>query len=376
MPHSLRYISQVLNPSARITVSPSWRDLPSISQKEGLSFLFYRNMVKKDISIPLSIKEILKQEYIRNWGRNIRIFEELATLLYELKIPIIVLKGAALLLSVYDDVGLRTLGDVDILVRPENVSEIDKVLTRLGYRSYHGLRYYRISNYLNSLLYWKNGSLLLLHLHWHLTNNALPNYIYVEKINMEKIWREAVSLKAWQVDTLCLAGHHQLLHLSEHAMKHSYNTLIHIWDIHQVINRWGEKLDWERVCRDAEEFQLKGPLFYSLWLGREYFNTRVPQEILEFLNPRCQGLGERIFSYLLMRNKRREKFCWLFYFSNISGWRKKIKFVFYTLFSPINVLMHMEGVENGRTGGLCWKVALRRLRKAAILFSRKQKGHT
>jgi len=263
------------------------------------------------------------------------------------------------------------LGDVDILVKPEDVPKIDKVLSQSGYQSGHTLSFYRVTNYLNSLLYGKNGSPLLLHLHWHLINNALPNYIYAEKVNMDKLWKEAIPLKIRESDTLCLAPHHQLLHLSEHAMKHSYHTLIHVWDIHQVISHGKEKLDWERVFTDAEEFQLKGPLFYSLWLSKEYFDTCVPQRILESLRPRHKGFGEKIFSRLLRQGKRREKLCWLFYFSRISTWQKKIKFVFRTLFPPGAALSHMEADENGGNGNVRRKVAFRRLWKALRLFGNK-----
>jgi len=369
---TLEYIFQILNPFVEVAVSPSsWPEVLSISQNEGLSFLLYKSAAKKNINIPFSVKQSLKQEYIYNWGRNIRILEELAALLRVFKNPVIVLKGAALLSSVYEDFGLRMLGDVDILVKPEDVPKIDKVLSQSGYQSDHTLSFYRVTNYLNSLVYGKTGSPLLLHLHWHLINNALPNYVYAEKINMDKIWNEEIPLKIRESNALCLAPHHQLLHLSEHAMKHSYNTLIHVWDIHQVISHGKEKLDWERVCRESVEFQLRSPLFYSLWLSKEYFGTCVPQEILESLRPRHKGVGEKIFSSLLRQGKRREKLCWLFYFSHISTLQKKIKFVFRTLFPPIDILVHMEDIENGEKSFLIWKVALRRFRKAFLLFSRK-----
>ena len=369
---TLEYIFRILNPFVEITVSPpSWPEVLSTSQKEGLSFLLYKGMLKKGINMPLKLRESLKQEYIYNWGRNVRILEELAALLPVLDNPVIVLKGAALLASVYENVGLRSLGDVDILVKPEDVSKIDKVLTQSGYRSDHKMRSYPVSNYLNSLVYGKNGSPLLLHLHWHLVNNALPNYMYAEKIDMDKLWEDAIPLKVRQADVLCLAPHHQLLHLSEHAMKHSYNTLIHVWDIHQVINHGKEKLDWERVCRESGEFQLRSPLFYSLWLSKEYFGTCVPQEILESLRPRHSGAGEKIFSRLLRQGKRKEKLCWFFYFSNISTLQKKIKFVFRTIFPPIDVLSHMEADENEGNGNLSRKVAFRRLLKAFRLFGNK-----
>ncbi|MBM2834955.1 MAG: hypothetical protein HW406_2116 [Candidatus Brocadiaceae bacterium] len=103
--------------------------------------------------MPSKLRESLKQEYIYNWGRNVRILEELAALLRVLDNPVIVLKGAALLSSVYENVGLRSLGDVDILVKPEDVSKIDTVLSQSGYRSDRRLRSYPVSNYLNSLVY-------------------------------------------------------------------------------------------------------------------------------------------------------------------------------------------------------------------------------
>ncbi len=368
---TLEYIFRILNPFVEVTVvPPSWPELLRTSQKEGLSFLLYKSATKKNINIPFPIKQSLKQEYIYNWGRNIRIFEELAALLRVFKNPVIVLKGAALLSSVYEGFGLRMLGDVDILVKPEDVSKIDKVLSQSGYQSDYTPSSCHVTNYLNSLVYGKKGSPLLLHLHWHLVNNALPNYIYTEKINMEKLWREAIPLKVRQADVLCLAPHHQLLHLSEHAMKHSYNTLIHVWDIQQVINRWKKELDWEKLCREAEEFQLRSPLFYSLWLGKEYFGTHVPQEILEFLRPRHKGLGERIFSTWLRQGKRREKLCWLFYLSNISGWQKRIKFIFRTILPPREALAHMEGIKHGKKSALYSKVALRRFRRFLWFFSK------
>ncbi len=367
----LGYIFRILNPLVEITdTPPSWPEVLSISQNEGLSFLLYKSATKKNINIPISIKQSLKQEYIYNWGRNIRILEDLAVLLRAFGNPVIVLKGAALLSSVYEDFGLRMLGDVDILVKPEDVPKIDKALSQSGYQSDHILSFYHVTNYLNSVVYGKNSSPLLLHLHWHLVNNALPNYMYAEKINMDKIWNEAVPLKIRESEVLCLAPHHQLLHLSEHAMKHSYNTLIHVWDIHQVISHEKEKLDWERVCTESGEFQLRSPLFYSLWLSKEYFGTCVPPEILEFLRPRHKGMGERFFFYLLKKGKRREKLCWFFYFSHISTWQKKIKFVFRTIFPPINILSHMEADENKGNGNLSRKVALRRLRKALRLLGK------
>jgi len=366
---TLGYIFRILSPALETEIScDSWTEALSVSRNEGLSFLLYKNAIRKGLPIPVPVKQSLKQEYIYNWGRNIRILEELACLLRTFKYPVIVLKGAALLSSVYEDVGLRALGDVDILVKPEDMPEFDKTLSQSGYHPHNRLSSYRVTNHLNSLIYGKNGSPLLLHLHWHLINNALPNYLYAEKINMDRLWREAIPLKVREADALCLAPRHQLIHLAEHAMKHSYNTLIHIWDIHCVINHGKKEWDWGKLCEEASEFQLGSPLFYSLWLSKAYFGACVPDEMLKSLRPRRRGVGEMVFFGLLRKGVRREKLCWLFYFSNISGWQKKIRFVFHTLFPPGETLTHLEGSGSGTKRSLWLTVALRRLRKAFLLF--------
>jgi len=83
-------ISQILNPVLE-TRDPytSWSEVVNTSQNEGLSFLLYRSAIKKNINIPFSVKQSLKQGYIYNWGRNIRILEELASLLRMVENPVI-----------------------------------------------------------------------------------------------------------------------------------------------------------------------------------------------------------------------------------------------------------------------------------------------
>lgn len=331
-------------------------------------------MIESGINVPLSFKERLKEGYIHNWGRNTYIFEELATLLPALGSPVVLLKGAALLPTVYKDFGLRWMGDVDILIRPSDATKVNAALVRMGYQSDSRPRSYQISNYLNSMAYEKRAFPFSLHLHWHIINTVMPNYIYAEQIDTERLWTEAIPLKAGKVDAMCLSPHHQLLHLSEHAMKHSYDTLLLLWDIHRVIIHWEEKLDWEKLCNEAEDFQLTGPVFYSLWLCREFFGTRVPQGVLESLRPLRPGLGERAFYSLLRKGRRQEGLCWLFYLSRTSGWQKKLSFLLHSLLPPRDVLVHMEGINNGWQGGPYWKVLFRRLQRGLGLFSKSYQG--
>ena len=159
-------------------------------------------------------------------------------------------------------------------------------------------------------------------------------------------------------------------------MKHSYNTLIHVWDIHQLINHFKEAFNWKRLYREAEDFQLKGQLLYSLWLGKEYFDTCVPQRILESLRSQHAGFGEKTFSWLLRHGKRKEKLCWLFYLSNICSWQNKLKFTLRTLCPSRDLLVQIEGAGNRIQSKLLLQVIMGRFQRLLGFFSNKNSTFT
>ncbi len=51
----------------------------------------------------------------------------------EAGIPVIVLKGAALAATVYEDIGLRPMGDLDLLIHPEDFSQAIRRMRSLGF---------------------------------------------------------------------------------------------------------------------------------------------------------------------------------------------------------------------------------------------------
>lgn len=359
--NNLEYILGVLNPLKRVTVPPSWPELLAISQKEGLSCLLYKEMLKRGIDIPPPFGEQFRQEYIHTWGKNVRILEELATLLSTLGVPAILLKGTALVSTVYKDKSLRRMGDVDILVRTVDMPEVDNTLNLLGYKSTPIPYSHQLQKCTKCLMYEKNDSPLYIDVHWHLVNPTVLKYVYEEKVNIDRLWQEAVPVRIGQVNALCLAPHHQLLHLSEHAMKHSYISLLSMWDIKEAIDHWGEKLDWKRLCGEAEEFRLTGSLFYGLWLSKELFGTDVPHWILESLRPPHPGLGERVFRDLLRRDRRMGWLCLLFYVSRVQGWRKKSAFLLQGLLPAVDAPFRSNGLNDGHKRGFYRKILLKRL---------------
>jgi len=109
------------------------------ARTEGISPLIYHRLQKVVISknnIPKDVIEELKKDYYLSATKNTLIFKELGKLLEacnKVGLQVIVLKGAALAETVYENLALRPMSDIDLLVRKEDLLSLDKQLKTLGY---------------------------------------------------------------------------------------------------------------------------------------------------------------------------------------------------------------------------------------------------
>ncbi|MBV8880169.1 MAG: nucleotidyltransferase family protein [Planctomycetaceae bacterium] len=176
------------------------------------------------------------------------------------RVDALALKGLHLAHRVYPSPSLRDMGDVDLLVRRSRLKEADAALRGLGYAPDQDPA--RLDGgSLHAVEYWREGSLPI-HLHWHVLNASLPNYMV--RIDLDELWRDArdgVLSPAHLVVTLC-----------EHALKHSYAELIHLTDIDLA----SRGVDWDRVADAARRWGLENAVLYSLILLRDLMGVESP----------------------------------------------------------------------------------------------------
>lgn len=88
-------------------------------------------------SCPEQVRQMLERQYYETLGHNSLLFSELAkfaALLDAAAIRYIVLKGAALAATVYEEPGLRSMGDLDVMVPVDDFAEAQSLAESLGYR--------------------------------------------------------------------------------------------------------------------------------------------------------------------------------------------------------------------------------------------------
>jgi hypothetical protein len=97
--------------------------------------LLYRNLKNQKITGPLISK--LKEEYFHTWSENQFCLRGIARLIAEFNqyaIPNILLKGSALAVLYYEDVGLRPMKDIDLMVSSDQAKRSMKLLASLGWK--------------------------------------------------------------------------------------------------------------------------------------------------------------------------------------------------------------------------------------------------
>ncbi len=204
--------------------------------------------------VPLAVLSAWEDRYIWHLRRNTRTLRELARLLRALRaagIETLLLKGAALGVAVYRNVGLRPMGDIDLLVRHEDAARALAILEGLGYAAFGAeTRPGASLEYENEVALRHPEHVTPVELHWDLLDS--PHYQSV--LDMRWFWNTALPVEFEGVSALILGPEAQLLHLCSHLMLHHGGASGHLlWyhDIAEVLVAYGAAINWDLLFSAA-----------------------------------------------------------------------------------------------------------------------------
>jgi len=237
----------------------NWEYIVKNASRYGIAPLLFHSLrnINENGIIPQEFMEALKKGYYDNALRNMKLYNELGKFLKALKntgIDVIVLKGAVLAETVYQDIGLRPMGDIDIMVRFDRKNE----------------------NHVNSII---NADTPLFDIHENLRGRDSFN----RKINTQKLWENAEPIKLANVETLKLCPEHQLLHLIVHG--NYFRGIIWLCDIAEFVRYYKDSMDWEKAISEAKQYGYKNLFFFQLYSAWKLLDAPVPDDVLYALQP-------------------------------------------------------------------------------------------
>ena len=221
-------------------------------QFEALTPLLYRILQGCDF-VPAAVAERLQDDYFRTARDNALYLRALAQSLAALAaagVPVIVLKGAALAETVYANLALRPMVDLDLLVHHQDVSTALTTLASLGYVPVAAEAQTGATvAFENEFPLCKPGRQdTLLEVHWSLINSPY----YQQRLTTDWFWATATPYQVEGVAVLCLGPEALLLHLCAHLTFHHHDErLLWLHDVAEVLHVDHDRIDWEELLARA-----------------------------------------------------------------------------------------------------------------------------
>ena len=313
-------------------------------KKEDTAPLLYRSLLKTDgieARVPGHVESFLKDFYYAVVARNSslsRSLEEIALSFKEEGIDVILYKGILLAESVYRDTGLRPMGDIDLLIREEDVVKADTILRRNGYfmpLKVKGFGGFSPGQYRNSFFYRSENPFPgAVHLHWHVVNFSPYHESIMQRIDIDRVWQESTAIRLGKADVRTFSLHHQLIFLCMHALNHAFHPLLRLCDINELLRLEKENIDWGRLVEESFAFHLSKCVYYVLYLVSTMLRADIPETVLNKLKPKRISFIERTFISAVLNGKPILNGEWLICFGMNEGLRDKFSFLRRLLFPP------------------------------------------
>jgi len=288
-----------------------WEALSKRAQAEGVAPLLYRALSGpgKGFSVPAPTRDFLRLVYAATRIQNQAVFAELASLaalFHKAGLPAVLLKGACYALTVYPDIGLRPMGDADLLVPGPKLAEAARIAKSRGFvdavpEAAPGLR-----DLLNHeiCLHKPGPQPVTLELHHSLVADKTFSYA----VPVDWFWAQAGPLETARPGLgrfLALSPTAQVLYAAAHAMlQHGgQNTPLRwLYDIDLLVRRYHDRLDWDLLLSQARKFEWGSALEAALAQTTEYFATPIPDPARAAL----KGISDRHRDLVALKQTRPE----------------------------------------------------------------------
>jgi hypothetical protein len=256
-----------------------WEFLLTEARRHAVLPLLHRTLHGRfGAETPSPVLDSLRQACQRSQQRNLALTAELLRVLdlfEKAGIPAVPFKGPVLAAVAYGDLSLRIFGDLDILLREEDLGRARDVLVAQGYIPEFTFtpvqeKAYRKAECALQLRH--PGRNVVLELHWLLTER----YLSIDLAG-RGFWDRLhpVALAGRTVPAFAMED--LLLYLSVHGSKHRWERLEWLCSFVAVASQPG--LDWEAVRRRARESGAERLLHMALLLSRDLLGLELPEEV-------------------------------------------------------------------------------------------------
>ena len=254
-----------------------WPRLLLLAKEHGVAgqLAAYLNDSVVSAAPPQIKQKLLEKQRAQNF-LTLRLTGELfrvLALFNQNEIRALVIKGPVLAVQAYADPGMRSYGDLDLLVRQRDIRRATQLLIASGYQAAVSLDAIQAGKIPGQYLFAKPDSKLLVELHNDSTLRYFPRPLPIEDFFAQQI---RVRLDAHEVPAPSLEDH--LVLICVHGAKHFWEKLSLIADVAGLIARQ-TSISWERARSFAKAVEAEQLLHTGLRLAMDLLRAELPEHI-------------------------------------------------------------------------------------------------
>jgi hypothetical protein len=341
-----------------------WASLLDEAAVHALTPLLHRWLIDTDLrrTLPVTVADRLAGEVFGIAARNMLLAGELSAILRafeEGQVPCAPLRGPALAEQLYGDVTTRPMGDLDLLVRREDLPRTASILRDLGFEPLDRRPgFAEAFSYTLTFLKDRHGWVIV-EPHWTIVYPP-----FVGRLDMTGVWERCTRERVLDVETWMLGRADLLLHLALHLAHPDGGAPLLWWhELDRLVARDGVVVDWAHlgsVARDTGVDAIVAEVFDTV---TALFGTAIPDDVRA--QPIRRGRrppGGRLAGRLAAAagvGAREE----LALFFALEGWRARARYTAGLLFPSREFMRVQWGLDDRRA--LAWGYARRVCRLGA-----------
>ncbi|MEN8148044.1 MAG: nucleotidyltransferase family protein [Campylobacterota bacterium] len=314
----------------------NYQNILRLSQQHGIYPLLYKTIRSVNpASLSLKTDELFKQNNMTIAQQNMLMSAELLQLMQLFNVNSVdamAFKGPVLGELAYGSVALRQYGDLDILIKKNDIEKTLSLLLQRGYTPEIELEKSTLKTFYScvNVIGLQRGSVRV-EIHWELLSKN-----YAIEWEEEKLWRESESVEINRKPVRTLSFENHILYLCAHGSKHLFERLEWICDIERAI-RAQESIDWEHLLLEAQSLGIERMLLFGVHLSQLFFGLPLPQKILDKIDndPEIEHLTEKVVTlhYSEKKGSRSYSTFWLLWQMR-EKLKDRLRFAYRGLFAP------------------------------------------
>lgn len=313
---------------------------------DGIDWPRFGRLATKNSVAPLAAARLLansRTQLPRSIARQYALLAEstamrcdyLATSLFEIldafkreRIPALTIKGLMTAAAAYHDISLRAFGDLDLVVRRDDVARAMAALERIGFTGKAWRAEAFASGFFPDTSVDCSRDSTVVDLHWSLSADYFPF-----APDDGTVWRRAIESDLRGRPVMTMGNEDSILFHAYHGAKHGWSKLQQVCDLAYLCALKTPR--WNDLLAGAARIGSRTMVLVGVELRRSLFGIEAPEPLTDALGePRIKSLSKKVEARMFETREEGEFSEWRMALASIDSRRGRVRYLATRLVSP------------------------------------------